>query len=55
MKQSKEIRKLLKRIEPDLKRLLKVTESPKQVDAILVDCIRAGARSLIMARRVAKK
>lgn len=55
MKPSKEVRKLLKRLEPDLNRLLKITEDPKDVDPILIDCIRAGARSLVMARRVSKK
>lgn len=55
MKPSKEITKLIKRIEPDLDKLLKIIENPKDLDPVVVDCVRTGARSLIMARRVGRK
>lgn len=55
VKPAKEIRDLLKRINPDLKRLLELTEDPGEKESVLYESIRSGARSLRIARRIAKK
>jgi len=54
-KPAKEIREILKRINPDLKRLLELTEDPGDTESVLYESIRSGARSLRIARRIAKK
>jgi len=55
MKPAKEINMILKRIGPDLKRLLELTEDPGDVESVFFEAIRSGARSLRIARRIAKK
>lgn len=55
VKPAKEIREILKRINPDLKRLLELTEDPGEKESVLYESIRSGARSLRIARRIAKK
>jgi hypothetical protein len=55
VKPAKEIREILKRINPDLKRLLELTEDPGEKESVLYESIRSGARSLRVARRIAKK
>lgn len=54
-KPGKEIREILKRINPDLKRLLELTEDPGDTESVLYESIRSGARSLRIARRISKK
>ncbi len=53
-KPAKEIRQILKRINPDLKRLLELTDDGGEADAVLYECVRSGARSLRIARRIAR-
>lgn len=55
VKPDKEIREILKRINPDLKRLLELTEDPGDTESVLYESIRSGARSLRIARRIVKK
>lgn len=54
VKPAKEIRQILKRINPDLKRLLELTDDPGEEESVLFESIRSGARSLRIARRIAK-
>ena len=49
----KEIRRILKALNPDLKRLLELTDDADET--VLAQCVRSGARSLRMARRIVKK
>ena len=53
----KEIHKLLKKITPDLKRLLEVVEASADDDdeSVVEESIRTGARSLLIARRIIKE
>ena len=53
----KEVRKLLKKIAPDLKRLLEVVEASDDDDdeSVVEESIRSGARSLLIARRIIKE
>ena len=53
----KEIHKLLKKIAPDLKRLLEVVEASADDDdeSVVEESIRTGARSLLIARRIIKE
>lgn len=53
MKPNKEIRAILKRINPDLKRLLELTDDPDDVESVLFETVRSGARQLRIARRIA--
>lgn len=50
-----EIRGILKELNPDLKRLLEITQDPGEVESVLFESIRSGARNLRMARRMLKK
>jgi len=54
-KTAKEIRQILKRINPDLKRLLELTDDPGERESVLFESIRSGARSLRIARRIVKE
>ncbi|MBC8159457.1 MAG: hypothetical protein H8E94_09020 [Alphaproteobacteria bacterium] len=54
-KSVKEIREILKDINPSLKRLLEITDDPGELETVLFESIRSGARSLRIARRIAKK
>ena len=54
-KSVKEIRQILKDINPALKRLLELTDDPGEMETVLFESIRSGARSLRIARRIAKK
>ncbi|MBT3360420.1 MAG: hypothetical protein HN403_12420 [Rhodospirillales bacterium] len=54
-KSVKEIREILKDINPALKRLLEITDDPGEMETVLFESIRSGARSLRIARRIAKK
>lgn len=54
-RKAKEIRKILKAINADLKRLLDLTEGNGDDESVFVQCVRSGARSLRMARRIAKQ
>jgi len=51
----KEIRAVLKHINPDIKRLLDLTEDPGDMETVLVEAIRSGARNLRIAWQIAKK
>ncbi len=55
VKPAKEIGEILKRINPDLKRLLELTEDPGDTESVLYESVRSGARSLRIARRISKK
>lgn len=54
-KTEREIRQILKRINPDLKRLLELTDDPGERESVLFESIRSGARSLRIARRIVKE
>ena len=54
-KSVKEIREILKDINSPLKRLLELTDDPGEMETVLFESIRSGARSLRIARRIAKK
>jgi hypothetical protein len=54
-KAEREIRQILKRINPDMKRLLELTEDPGDIESVLFESVRSGARSLRIARRIVKK
>ncbi|MCG8511046.1 MAG: hypothetical protein MI741_17630 [Rhodospirillales bacterium] len=54
-KAEREIRQILKRINPDLKRLLELTDDPGDRESVLYESVRSGARSLRIARRIVKK
>ena len=53
----KEVRKLLKKINPDLKRLLEIVDESESDDdvGVVEESIRTGARSLLIARRIIKE
>ncbi len=53
-KVAKEIRQILKKINPDLKRLLELTDDPGDRESVLFESVRSGARALRIARRIAK-
>ena len=53
-KVAKEIRQILKKINPDLKRLLELTDDPGERESVLFESVRSGARALRIARRIAK-
>ncbi len=54
-KPSKEMLGIVKRIGPDLERLLELARDAGDSDPAITECIRSGARSLLVARRFAKK
>ena len=54
IKPNKEMRAILKRINPDLKRLIELTDDPGEEESVFVDTVRSGARQLRIARRIAK-
>lgn len=54
-KTEKEIRRILKELNPDLKRLLELTEDPGDAEPVLFESIRSGVRDLRLARRMLKK
>ena len=54
LKPEKEMRLILKRINPDLKRLLELVEEVVEDETVLVETIRSGARQLRIARQVLK-
>lgn len=54
-KPEKEIRQLLKQLGPDLKRLLELTEDPGEVESVLFESIRSGARNLRIAWQIVKR
>lgn len=49
---NKAVRKVLKRIKPDLKELMKLTEDADTDKSVLCDTARNGARKLLMAKRI---
>ena len=53
----KEVRKLLTKITPDLKRLLEIMEysDDDDEDSVVEESIRTGARSLLIAKRILKE
>ncbi|MDH3740365.1 MAG: hypothetical protein OER56_02100 [Hyphomicrobiales bacterium] len=55
---SKEIRKIIKKIAPDLQLLLDLLDQyddDEHPDDVVEDSIRSGARSLLIARRIIKE
>ncbi|HHK74480.1 MAG TPA: hypothetical protein ENJ57_04870 [Rhizobiales bacterium] len=54
---SKEVRRLLKKIAPDLKALIKLMENSDEdhVDSVIEDSIVSGARNLLIARKIIKQ
>ena len=54
-KDPKEMMGILKRISPDLERLIDLAEGAGDGNAAINECVRSGARSLLVARRFAKK
>lgn len=54
-KHAKEIKKIIKSIAPQLERLLELTEDPGDVESVLDECIRSGARGLLIARRISRE
>ena len=55
---SKEIRKIIKKIAPDLQLLLDLLDQyddDEHPDDVIEDSIRSGARSLLIARRIIKE
>jgi hypothetical protein len=55
---SKEIRKIIKKITPDLKRMLEIldeSEDEDHEDSVVEDSIRSGAHSLLIAKRIIKE
>ncbi len=53
-KEEKELRKILNRLNPDLKRLLELVET-EEADSVIGETIQNGARTLRIARRILKK
>ena len=51
-KTDKAVRKILKRIKPDLKELMKATEDAGTDKSVLCETVRDGARRLLMAKRI---
>ena len=54
-KAEKEIRQILNRINPDLKRLLELAVEKSDTESVVVESIQTGARKLRIARRILKK
>jgi hypothetical protein len=54
-KSSKEMMGIVKRIGPDLERLLKLAEEAGDDNPAITECVRSGARSLLVARQFSKK
>ena len=55
---SKEVRKIIKDIAPDLQRLLELLDEyddEDHTDSVVDDSIRSGARSLLIAKRIIKE
>ena len=54
---SKDVRKILKKITPDLKMLLELMEGSEEdhVDSVIEDSIVSGARNLLIAKRIIKQ
>jgi hypothetical protein len=54
---SKEVRRLLKKIAPDLKMLIELMETSDDdhVDSVIEDSIVSGARNLLIARKIIKQ
>ena len=55
---SKDIRQIVKRIAPDLQKLLDLLDQiddEEHSDDVIEDSIRSGARSLLIARRIIKE
>ncbi len=48
----KAVRKVLKRIKPDLKELMKATDDSDKAKSVLCETARNGARKLLMAKRI---
>lgn len=48
----KAVRKTLKRIRPDLKVLMKITDDSDKALSVLCETARNGARKLLMAKRI---
>lgn len=54
----KEIRKIVKRIAPDLERLLELLDESDEndlADGVIEDSIRSGAHSLLIAGKIIKE
>ena len=51
-KTDKAVRRILKRIKPDLKELMKATEDSGNDKSVLCETARDGARRLLMAKRI---
>ena len=51
-KADKAARKILKRIKPDLKELMKATQDSGTDKSVLCETARDGARRLLMAKRI---
>lgn len=54
-KVEKEIRQILNRINPDLKRLIELADEKNETESVVVESIQTGARKLRIARRILKK
>ena len=55
---SKEVRKIIKDIAPDLKRLLELLDEyddDDHSDSVVEDSIRSGAHNLLIAKRIIKE
>ncbi len=55
---SKEIRKIIKKIAPDMQNLLDLLDEiddEDHDDSVIEDSIRSGARSLLIAKRIIKE
>ncbi len=55
---SKEVRRIIKDIAPDLQRLLELLDEyddDDHTDSVVDDSIRTGARSLLIAKRIIKE
>lgn len=48
----KAVRKVLKRMKPDLKELMLITDDPDRSKSVLCDTVRNAARNLLMAKRI---
>jgi len=55
---SKEIRRIIKKIAPDLKRMLDIldkSDDEDHADSVVEDSIRTGAHKLLIAKRIIKE
>ncbi|MEE8393145.1 MAG: hypothetical protein V3R66_02275 [Rhodospirillales bacterium] len=51
-KTDKAVRKIIKRIRPDLKELMAITDDSDDSKSVLCETARSGARKLLMAKRI---